>query len=164
MWAPGGVFVRSEGECLVLNLECLHNNGLQVSKEGGTIASRLGCSESGYVNLEAASRLQVIVHSARLASPRITSFNTTPSSQLHPPQRYLCCIDTTPANYRQSPPRPRRLPREPIPTSDKAAQPAIMKPVVSAFNAWTWYVASNLVPCRGGEKTSSTARTRLSWM
>ena len=29
------------------------------------------------------------------------------------------------------------LPQHP----NKAAQPAIMKPVVSAFNAWTWYVA-----------------------
>lgn len=78
-----------------------------------------------------------------LASPR--HFNTTPIQ--HPATNSI--LPSNPSIVSTLPPRTTdnhlsayTNPRKPIPTSDKAAQPATMKPVVSAFNAWTWYVAS----------------------
>ncbi|KAM0705330.1 hypothetical protein Q7P35_008120 [Cladosporium inversicolor] len=98
-------------------------------------------SESGYVNLEAASRLQVIVQLH--ASPRLASHHSTP----YHPTNSIFLSNTSSESTLHSRTTDNHLPtysnpRKPIPTSDKAAQPATMKPVVSAFNAWTCVVIS----------------------
>lgn len=87
--------------------------------------------------LHAVTPLRVIVHASQ-------HFDTS-NIQHHPRTSYLLSNTSI-----ASPTNPRKADKylRPIPArvnlsqhSSKAAQPAIMKPVVSAFNAWTWYVA-----------------------
>lgn len=109
-------------------------------RASGITASRLQVIDRPVYSLQPTPRaparitstLQHYAHSTpRDPTNSILPSNTSIVSTLH----YTRELPTT-----TSTPTPN--PREPIPTSHKAAQPATMKPVVSAFNAWTWYVAS----------------------
>jgi hypothetical protein len=133
-----------EGECLCPYMQTTVST---CKVRRGTIASWLGMeSESGLG--ERRSGITASNDRPRLASHHIdtptlrlssTTDVTQPSSATPLSDRHLV-HPRTPNNHSPA----HADPRDPIPTSDKAAQPATMKPVVSAFNAWTWYVASTL--------------------
>lgn len=134
MCAPVGVFRfsrRVDGRCFFT--ECLIDNSVQ----GGEDDDRLVKPSQGLkLNLQA-----IVARAPRIIYKPLHA-HSPPPSRLHSPQQHLHRTHNILANHQHPPPRPPPPAQISPPTSDKAAQPAIMKPVVSAFNAWTWYATA----------------------
>ena len=151
----GGATIASYSSSLAAGMQPASQPASQRVRAGGITASSGRPSSS----VQWAARSQHIhAHSCKPAPVQ-----HRPTSSILPSiTSVYYCVNTPPASR----PTPQLRPRQParaLPASDEAAQPATMKPVVSAFNAWTWYVASSprhSIPGTCARAAAATKTTR----